>query len=246
MAVAPFRTRLGRRRLLAAPAALGLGIAWRSPQRAAARQTPPGPDLLVRGETRLAGGPMAWRVVRDVAETAPTAAFERRALGFAVATNPFASLLLTDEATGSAARLAPGEAAFVRDGAFQRRESLGTGARSYLRIGLVAAASARDAGGDRLLFADPTFAIAAGPVMLTLFRVTLEPGAAFTLPPAAGETLVLVEQGEAELEAGDSSPRDRLLTVVGSDTSYAIRSVAGAAMLYGAREATSVLIAIVE
>lgn len=238
--------RIDRRSLLGAAAALNLGLHHPAPRAVLARQPAPGPTLLVRGETRLSGVPIAWRVVRDVAETPPDAAFEQRALGFAVATTPFASLLLTDEATGSAARLAPGEAAFVRDGTFQRRESLGTGAQSYLRIGLVAAASARDAGGDRLLFAGPTFDIAAGPVLLTLFRVTLEPGDAFTLPPAAGESLVLVEQGEAELEAGDSSPRDRLQTVVGSDTSYAIRFVAGAAMLYGAREAASVLIATIE
>ena len=243
MAIAPSRSRIGRRRLLAAPAALSLGLVPRSPRRMAARQQPPDPRLLVRGETRLSAAPVAWRVVSDVAETLPDAAFERRALGFAVATTPFASLLLTDEATGSAARLAPGEAAFVRDGTFQRRESLGTGAQSYLRIGLAAAASASDAGGDRLLFAGSAFTVSPGPVALVLFRVSLEPGDAFGVPPGAGETLVVVEQGEAELEVGEAAPRDRLQTVVGSDTSYAIRSVAGAAMLYGAREATSVLIA---
>lgn len=242
----PSARRLRRRSVLLAAPAISLVLVPPAPRTAAARQEPPAPTLLVRGEATLSGAPMAWRVVSDVAEVGAAAAFERRALGFAVAANLFSSLLLTDEATGGAAHLAPGEAAFVRDGAFQRRESLGDGAQSYLRIGLVAAASARDAGGDRLLFAGSTFAIAADPVMLALFRVTLEPGDAFTLPPAAGETLVLVEQGEAELKAGDSSPRDRPLTVVGSDTSYAIRSVSGTATLHGVREATSVLIATIE
>lgn len=243
MASTSYPPRIGRRNLLGASAAGGLGLLCPSPRAALACQQPPGPTLLVRGETRLSGAPMAWRVVRDVAETPPDAAFERRALGFAVATNPFASLLLTDEATGSAARLAPGEAAFVRDGTFQRRESLGTGAQSYLRIGLAAAASARDAGGDRLLFAGPAFTVSPGPVALVLFRVSLEPGDAFGVPPGAGETLVVVEQGEAELEVGEAAPRDRLQTVVGSDTSYAIRSVPAAATLYGQVEGTRVLVA---
>ncbi len=189
---------------------------------------------------------MAWRVVRDVADPPPDAAFERRALGFAVATNPFASLLLTDEATGSASRLAPGEAAFVRDGTFQRRESLGRGADSYLRIGLVAETAADDAGGDRLIFAGSAFIPPAGRAMLVLFRVALEPGGAFPLPLSLGHRLVLVEQGEVELDTGEVAPRDRLLTVAGSDTSYAVRSVGGDGMLYGRREATSVLVAIIE
>jgi hypothetical protein len=189
---------------------------------------------------------MAWRVVRDVAESPPDAEFERRALGFAVATNPFASLLLTDEVTGSASRLAPGEAAFVRDGTIQRRESLGPGADSYLRIGLVAETAAGDAGGDRLIFAGSAFAPPTGWATLVLFRVALEPGGASPLPPSLGDRLVLVEQGEVELDTGEDAPRDRLLTVVGSDTLYAVRSVGADGMLYGRREATSVLVAAIE
>jgi hypothetical protein len=189
---------------------------------------------------------MAWRVVRDVAEPSSDAAFERRALGFAVATNPFSSLLLTDEATGSASRLAPGEAGFVRDGTFQRRESLGRGADSYLRIGLVAETAAANAGGDRLIFAGSAFTPPTGPATLVLFRVALGPGGAFPLPPSLGDRLVLVEQGEVELEVGEAAPRDRLLTVVGSDTSYAVRSVGADGMLYGRREATSVLVASIQ
>jgi len=200
--------------------------------------------LLVRGEARIpTGGEMAWRVVRDVAEVALAAVFERRALGFAVAAAPFSTLLLTDEATGSACRLAPGEAAFVREGTFQRRESLGEGAQGYLRIGLVAAGSVNDAGGDRLAFAGPPFALSPGPVTLTLLRVELAAGTPFALPPGGGATLVLVEQGEVELEVGEAAPRELLRTTVGSDTSYAVRSVASSAMLYGTRDATSVLIA---
>jgi hypothetical protein len=236
---------IGRRALLVTSAALSLGLVQRAPLSTAARQAPPSPTLLVRGQATLAGGAMAWRVVRDVTETPAEADFERRALGFAVATSNFTPLLLTDQATGSASRLAWGEAAFVRDGTLQRRESLGNGADTYLRIGLVAPSAANDAGGDHLIFAGPAFETLAGPVSLMLFRVNLEPGAAFPLLPVAGETLVLVEQGEAELEVGEAAARDQLLTVVGSTTSHAARSVGSAATLFGVRDGTSVLVAII-
>jgi hypothetical protein len=201
--------------------------------------------LLVRGETMLTGSPMAWRVVSDAAEVGAAAAFERRALGFAVATNPFHALLLTDEATGSAWRLAPGDAAFVRDGTMQRRESLADSPGSYLRIGLVEPAVAADAGGDRLRFAGSVFPTPSGLVTLTLHRVDFGVGEFVQIAPGAGDSasLVLVEQGEIELEAEAGAPRGRLLTVVGSDTAYAIRSIGGAATLYGARDGTRVLVA---
>ncbi len=240
--------RLTRRRafLLAPVAAVALG---HSPvPRSAARQAGAAPELLVRGEAAFAAnsGPLAWRVVRDVAEVGAAAGFEQRALGFAVASGPFGSFLLTDEATGSAYRLNPGEAAFVRGGTFQRRESLGRGPDSYLRIGLVEAAAARDAGGDWMIFPGPAFAAPAGPVTLTLSRVTITPGESRGLTPDAGETLLLVEQGEVELEIGEAAPRDLLRTVVGSDTSYAVRSVGASAMLYGAREGTTLLVATID
>ena len=74
----------------------------------------------------------------------------------------------------------------------------------------------------------------------------LQPGAEFGLPPTAGESLVLVEQGELFLERGKSDVRELLGTVIGSDTAYAVRSVAAPATLHGSREATSVLIATIE
>jgi hypothetical protein len=111
----------------------------------------------------------------------------------------------------------------------------------------VAAEAVNDAGGDRLRFAGPAFPAPSGHVTLFLHRVEPAVGDAVGLPPGVGETetLVLVEQGEVELEIGEAAPRELLQTVVGSDTNYAIRSVSGAAMSYGAREATSVLVATV-
>lgn len=248
MASTPHPPRIGRRILLGASAAGGLGLLCPSPPAALARQQPPGPTLLVRGETRLSGAPMAWRVVSDVAEVGPAAAFERRALGFAVAATPFTALLLTDEATGSACRLAPGDAAFVRDGTSQRRESLAASPDSYLRIALVAPAAATDPGGDRLRFAGPAFPTPSGPATLSLHRIALGVGDTVALSPGAGatETLLLLEQGEIEMDTGGSSPRDRLQAVVGSDTAYAIRSARGAATLRGHAEGTRVLVATID
>lgn len=230
-----------RRAVLLASA--GLAVTGSFPFRASARQQTD-PDLLVRGAVTLSGGqPVAWRVVSDVAEVAPDAAFERRALGFAVNTSIFTPLLVTDEATGTAFRLLPGEAAFTPDGVVQRRESLGGGAESYLRIALVPGAQANDAGGDRLRFAGPSFAAPAGIVTLALVRAQLGVGDAVSLPASSGDALVIVEQGEAVLETAVGS--EPLATTVGSDTAYAVRSVAGAARLVGQRSGTSVLLAVV-
>jgi hypothetical protein len=231
---------VGRRALLLAPAALAL-----APARPGSARIQVGmAELLVRGEVVLPddGAPLAWRLVQDVAEAAPAAGFERRALGFAVATDPFAPLLLTDEATGSACRLLPGEAAFVREGTVQRRESLGPDAVGYLRIGLVSAGAAGDAGGDRLRFAGPTFAAPTGVSALALLRIPLEAGTRSVLPAGAGAALLVVEQGEVDLEAAGG--RETLTTTVGSDTAYAVRSVVGPATITGRRGATSLLAAV--
>jgi len=231
---------VGRRALLLASAGLALGTARPDAGRGQAGSA----ELLVWGEAPLAadGGPMAWRLVQDIAEAAPAAQFERRALGFAVATEPFSPLLLTDEATGSACRLLPGEAAFVREGTMQRRESLGSGPVGYLRIGLVAAGAAADAGGDRLRFAGPAFTTPAGARTIALLRIPLAARTRFVLPAGAGAALLVVEQGEVVLES--AAGRESLATIVGSDTAYAVRSVVGSATISGQRAATSLLAAV--
>jgi hypothetical protein len=209
-----------------------------------ARQARVSPTLLDRSQIELpAGEPMAWRVVRDVAEVGAAAAFEQRALGFVVASARFSTLLLTNEATGSTRRLTSGQAAFVFGGTRQRRESLGSSATSYLRIGLVPAAAVKDAGGDRLLFAGSSFPAPAGKVVLSLERLALGEDDTAYVNPGLGQALVLVEQGELDAEQGEAAPLERLRTTVGSDTSYAIRSLPGGTTLFGRRDATSVLVA---
>jgi hypothetical protein len=199
--------------------------------------------LLVRGEAGLAGDQMAWRVVQDVAEVGEDAIFQRRALGFTVNSGIFTDLLLTDEATGSAYRLAPDEAAFVGEGTMQRRESLGTEAEQYLRIGLVQATHAGDAGGDRMVYAGPAFAAPAGPVTLMLERLDLNAGDRAHAGTGVAHTLILVLQGEIEIEEGEAGPRTTLQTVVSSGTSYAAHSTPWGTAITAQRDATYVLVA---
>lgn len=199
--------------------------------------------LLVRGETDLARGEMAWRVVQDVAESGDEAVFQRRALGFTVNSGIFTDLLVTDEATGSAYRLAPDEAAFVGEGTMQRRESLGTDAEQYLRIALVQADFAGDAGGDRMVYAGPAFAPPEGPVTLTLERLDLQSGDRAYAGTGVGHTLILVLQGEIEIEEGEAGPITQLRTVVGSGISYAAHSTPWGTSITTLRDGTYVLLA---
>lgn len=199
--------------------------------------------LLVRGEADLAGGEMAWRVVQDVAEADDEVTFQRRALGFTVNSGIFTDLLVTDEATGSAYRLAPDEAAFVGEGTMQRRESLGNDAEQYLRIGLVRADFAGDAGGDRMVYAGQAFAAPAGPVTLTLERLDLQAGDRAYAGTGLGHTLILVLQGEIEIEEGEAGPITQLQTVVGSGISYAAHATAWGTSITAMRDATYVLVA---
>jgi hypothetical protein len=199
--------------------------------------------LLVRGDADLSGRDMAWRVVQDVAETGAEAGFQRRALGFAVNSSVFTDLLLTDEATGSAYRLAPDEAAFVADTTMQRRESLGATPEAYLRIGLVPAEFVDDDGGDRMVYTGPAFAAPAEPVTLTLERLDLHEGDRAYAGTGLGQALILVLQGEIEIEEGEAGPRTRLQTVVGSGTSYAAHATPWGTSITAMRDATYVLVA---
>lgn len=232
---------VSRRRVVLALSAAAAVHRWLAPAGLAQQDLTEG-KLLVRGEANLPGGEMAWRVIEDGAEQGADAIFQQRALGFTVNT-AFEDLLLTDEVTGSAYRLAPGEAAFVNQGTMQRRESLGGTPDRYLRIGLVQAGLETDAGGDRMVFSGPVFAASAGPVTLTLERFDLNDGDGAYASPGSGEALILVLQGEIEIEEGEAGPRTRLQTVVGSGTSYAAYSTLWGTSITAQRDATYVLVA---
>ncbi|MEZ4563592.1 MAG: hypothetical protein R2853_12740 [Thermomicrobiales bacterium] len=232
--------RISRRQALAVVAALAL--VFRAGARGSARQALVEGSLLVRGQAELPGSQMAWRVVQDVAEVGDDAGYQRRALGFTVNSGIFTDLLLTDEVTGSAYRLAPGEAAFVAEGTMQRRESLGNSPEQYLRLALAPADMASDAGGDRLVYAGPAFAAPAGAVTLALEHLDLQAGDVAYASPGAGQVLILVLQGEIEIEEGEAGPRTRLQAVVGSSTSYAVHATPWGATITALRDATYVLV----
>ena len=199
--------------------------------------------LLVRGDADLPGGEVAWRVVQDVAEARNEAIFQRRALGFSVNTSIFTDLLFTDEVTQSAYRLAPDEAAFVAEGTMQRRESMSGAPEQYLRLALVQADLATQAGGDRLVFAGPAFVAPVGTVTLTLERLALQAGDRAHAGTGVGQTLILVLQGEIEIEEGESGPITQLQTVVGSGISYAAHSTPWGTSVTALRDGTIVLLA---
>jgi hypothetical protein len=233
--------RMTRRRLATVVTAATVGLCG-SVAIGKAQEESPKNALLVRGDANLDGGEMAWRVVQDVAERSDGASFQRRALGFTVNSGIFTDLLLTDEATGSAYRLAPDEAAFVGEGTMQRRESLGNAAEQYLRIALVKAELATDAGGDRMVYAGRAFDAPAGPITLTLERLDLQAGDRTHAGTGMGHTLILVLQGEIEIEEGEAGPRTHLQTVVGSGISYAAHSTPWGTSITSLRNGTSVLL----
>ena len=179
-----------------------------------------GPRLLADGVGSLPAGSVAWRVVEDVAEPPGAAAFEERALGFLLNAQPLTGpLLVTDQATGRQTVVEPGAAAFVPEGASERRESQDGTATSYLRLALVPSAERRDPGGDRLVFAGGPFVAPAGERVLALYRDELRPGETDTFVGASAPVLVLVLQGAVTVRA--DAGVETLTTVVGGGTSYA-------------------------
>ncbi len=111
----------------------------------------------------------------------------------------------------------------------------------YLRLALVPAPEATNNGGDRLLFAGRAFTAPAGPLAMTLSRLTLQMGGAVAREGAVDDVFVLVEQGSIDVIAGPE--RRTLTTVVGSDPSYGIGLFTEPLTISGARDATIVLVA---
>ena len=178
---------------LAAPAAAQAGPNAPSPAGS-------GMSVIAQGVGEMPADPVAWRVVIDTAELPGEAAFEERALGYAVATND--ALLLTDAGTGAQTRLAAGEAAFVPEGTEQRRESLGKGPTAHDRIGLVPPADATFSNGDDLVFAGDEFAAPTGRRDLDIVRGALGTNQSTVLADTGSPTLLLVLFGELDVAVG--------------------------------------------
>jgi hypothetical protein len=169
-------------------------------------------EVIAQGVAAFAGGDMAWRLVEDTAEPVGEAAFEERALGFAVATEN--SLLLTDDPSGARTVLAPGEASFMLEGAAQARESLGDASTPYLRIGLVAASEANNGNGDEVLFAGNGFTAPEGDHEVELIGVKLEHDES-TSVESEYEAFVLVTEGQVTVSDGEVIEQGQATAVAG-------------------------------
>ncbi len=197
------------------------------------------PAVLAQGTDLMPAQAVAWRIVADVAEVPGEAAFEERALGFAFqSTDP---LRLTDQTTGVERVIDNTEAAFVADGATEKRESLGGRTASYLRIAVVPSEKRDDPGGDRLIFAGDAFLGPEGERSLTLYQTELQVGDPMVVVGSGAPVLVLVLQGSVTV-ATDGGLTD-LTTVVGSGTYYAAGSFDGSMRLVANRDATFVAFA---
>ena len=78
---------------------------------------------------------------------------------------------------------------------------------------------------------------------LMLERLELQAGDHAYARPRLAQALVLVLQGEVEIEEGEAGPRTRLTTVVGSGVSYAAQSTPWGTKITALRDATHVLVA---
>ena len=162
-------------------------------------------QVIAQGVSPLPASSLAWRIVQDTAEQPEQAAVQDRALGFVFADQQ--PILNSDQRLGSQSRLAPGEAAFVPAGSRQLRASLTGQPVPYYRLGLVPAAEAADAGGDRLILAGDAWNAPAGDQFdIDLIRDVVSPNEASRLPATNGPALVLATNGTIEVEVDGAAP----------------------------------------
>lgn len=162
-------------------------------------------EVIANGVAELPADSLAWRAVLDTAEPLDQAEPHERALGFTLAGE--GAILVNDVDAGTQTRLAPGEAAFVNEGAQQERASLGDDAVPYYRLALVPADQAQEAGDDQLIFGSDAFPASTGGDPgsghdIDLVRDVLGPGEKTTVPDSGSPALVLVTDG-AITAAGD-------------------------------------------
>lgn len=163
-------------------------------------------EVIAHGVSAMPAAQLAWRVVQDTAEAADDAEYQERALGFALADGD--GVVISDATYGTQTRLAPGEAGFVAEGAFQHRASTGKQANSYYRIALVPGEQAADAGGDALVFGGDGFA---GPSDgaghdLDLVRDVLQDDEATEIADSGYPVLVFATAGAIEVTADNGEP----------------------------------------
>jgi hypothetical protein len=137
---------------------------------------------------------LVWRLVADRASPIGDGEPLERALGFAMATS--GPIRIFDDAAGTEMYLQMGESAFVREAAFERRESLNQHPTPYLRIGLVPPVDASYTAGGGLIYASrERFAAPAGERLIELVGATLGMKEQAELPNTGTPTLVLSTAG---------------------------------------------------
>ncbi|MCC6704082.1 MAG: hypothetical protein IT334_04335 [Thermomicrobiales bacterium] len=159
--------------------------------------------IVAQGVSFLPEGSAAWRIVEDTAEPLDVAVPETRALGFTVAVND--GVLVNDYSFGAQTRVAAGEAAFNASGVAQQRASISGGNAPYLRIGLVPASEASDAGGDRLVYSGNGFTAPQGRRDIDLLRDVLQQGDESRVGAGTAPSLVHIINGSATIDTGNDT-----------------------------------------
>ena len=156
-------------------------------------------EVIANGVSQLPAEQVAWRIssnsaVGDEGETG------EEGLGFFLAAG--AALLLNNFTTGTQARLAEGEAAFVQTGAFIQPVGLGSEAVEFYRIKLVPAAEAGDGFGSELVYGGEAFTAPVGNRDIDLVRDVLEEDEETSLELGSAEApaVLFITSGDIELQ----------------------------------------------
>ncbi|MGI9254656.1 MAG: hypothetical protein ACR2J8_13000 [Thermomicrobiales bacterium] len=207
--------------LLTLTPALG-AAAWRQGPTDTSPATGPA-RVMAQGVVDIGDGQWSWEVSRHTAQPPVNAAEEPARLGFLIAGD--GAMIIEDANSGEQIRLANGEAMLTHNGKTELRVAMGATASPYYAIELVPAAvgEAAPEGG----YLGSAFAGSGGRHDLDLVGISLGPSQVINGPAGAGQTLVMVIAGSAEvatdksefipLAAGEAQSVDGPVTVTGYD-----------------------------
>lgn len=199
---------------------------------AAAAQQIDGPatgqaQVIAQGVAPLPTVPVAWRAIVADAQPPGDAPVAERSLGFVVA--DVAPFVVTNESDGSQVRLAPGEGAFVAQGARQQRTGLPEQPVGYYGLELVVApdvAADYSLGGAVLLGTSEPFLAPPGRRDLDLTRDVLAPGERGEVPDFGAPALLLVTDGAVTVRS-DTGARQTIRTDEAASLTGALTITAG-------------------
>lgn len=196
---APRRRRLS---VLALAGLLAIGSVGGTLAQAVAQSPASGhAQVIAHGVVNLADAELNWRVVPVEVTTRDDRVPETDTAGFLIASA--GTVLVTDTESDDQAALAAGEALLRRPEDELSARSLGDIEGTVYVLGLGEASLGRSSGSD---FVSDAFD-APGLRDLDLVRDVLDEGDASRVAAGAVPTLVLVTDGEAEIETGEAEPR---------------------------------------